>query len=119
MSEKTVASISLAFGARCELEKQVKQCTTKQGCGKYLPITDFKSRNRKRVDGTFRLEIYARCKPCEKAFQSTKSRAYRSRYSSKRKQFKHVGPEGIDRVYFCELPPVEYSRELREERRGV
>ena len=115
---KTIASIALEFGGRVALQEQVKRCArvSKHGCGQLLSVDKFQKRERKRKDGTVRMEYPARCKECETKFQCEKGKRRRNREAqAKYAEFK-ISPAG--EYYFCVLKAVPMARELREARRA-
>ena len=116
---KTIASIALEFGGRVALQEQVKRCArvSKHGCGQLLSVDKFQKRERKRKDGTVRMEYPARCKECETKFQCEKGKRRRNREAqAKYAEFK-ISPAG--EYYFCVLKAVPMGVEIRQERRGV
>ena len=112
MTEKTIADVALKFNTRCALEKQVKKCSGKGSCGELLPITDFKSRRRGRVDGTYRIEVDRLCHECKSKFQALKDK-------NKHDKVEDTELKIVTRMYFCELRPVAMGIEIREERRAL
>jgi len=94
-----------------------KRCARKSkfGCGQLLSLDNFQLRPRKRKDGSIRMEPNSRCRECESLFQQNKGVERRS-HENKINPFK---PEHYKSIlkYYCKLPPVQMSREIRMERR--
>jgi len=93
-----------------------KRCSrnSKHGCGQLLSIDKFQKRERKRKDGTVRMEYQARCRECESKFQSEKGKKRRKDNRVKYEEFQ-ISEAG--EYFFCRVPVPPMAVSLREARR--
>jgi hypothetical protein len=96
---------------------EVKKCTTDHGCGKVLPLSEFRTRFKKDINGRRKLCYSARCEQCDAIYNKVKGKEYRERLKAEGKlitggsygvkqDLYHTGPlDKAERVFFCEVKP--------------
>ena len=104
-----------------EKHTNMKRCkpVAEGGCDQFLEKRLFASTYRT-SDGRRRRVFDNWCKACQKNRREAMNKAAGIETGRpQRDPIRHPGPQGIERLYFCDLLPPAYSLELRAARLGL